>query len=185
MVQFLSVRRILELLFVRTALESYLSFYLTKAMKTTKRYDQSPHPIRPITLRLYILGAISLGFSALYGGVMLMLERANDPPGMPMEWLDDTPFTDYFVPGVTLFSVFGVGSFVTIFGVIRRRSWGWVAAVSLGFSQVGWIFVEMFFLRTVNVLHIVYGGLGAALGLLALSPSFRAYLHSGEASDAP
>ena len=86
-------------------------------MDTTKRLvTQSPRSPRPLALWLYILGAVSLGFSALYGGAVLMLKRASDPLGMPMEWLDDTPFTDYFVPGLTLFSVFGVGSFVVVFG---------------------------------------------------------------------
>lgn len=143
---------------------------------TNRDGSTSTDSTRPLALSLYVVGAVSLGLSALYGGAVLMLNRENDPLGLPLEWLDDTPFTDYFLPGFTLFSVFGVGSFVVLFGIVGRRSWAWIAAVALGVSQVVWIAAQVFFLRRVHVLHVVYGGLGALLGALAATPSVRAYL---------
>lgn len=139
---------------------------------------------RPLTVRLYVLCAASLAISAFYGGAVLMLERANDPLGMPLEWLDDTPFRDYFVPGLTLFSVFGVGSVVVVVGLLRQRAWAGVAAVGLGLAQLVWIAVEVFYLRMVQPLHLVYGGLGAALVVLARRPSVREYLTASGDEDA-
>lgn len=145
-------------------------------MATKRRYTRSARTPRPLAVRLYVLCAVSLGISAVYGGAILMLERASDPLGMPLEWLDDTPFRDYFVPGLTLFSVFGVGSFVVVFGVLRRRAWAWIAAVWLGLAQIVWIAVEVFYLRTIQPLHVAYGGLGAVLVALATRPSVHEHL---------
>ncbi|WP_254769132.1 hypothetical protein [Salinilacihabitans rarus] len=130
----------------------------------------------PLALRAYVLGAVALGLSALYGGLALMLRRASDPLGMPLEWLDRTPFRDYFVPGLTLFTVFGVGSAAVLFGIARRRPWAWPAAVGLGLAQVCWIAVEVTLLRLFQPLHLAYGGLGAALVALATRPSVREFL---------
>lgn len=153
-------------------------------MATNQRYLHPELPARPLAVWLYILCAVSLGISAVYGGAILMLERANEPLGMPLDWLDNTPFRDYFVPGLTLFSVFGIGSFVVVFGMLRRRAWAWIAAIGRGVAQVVWIAVEVFFLRMVQPLHFAYGGLGAALIALATRPSVREYLIGREDEDA-
>lgn len=153
-------------------------------MATEHRHTGRIDTPRPLAVRLYVVCAVSLAISAIYGGAILMLERADDPLGMPLEWLDDTPFSDYFVPGLTLFSVFGVGSVAVVVGLLRRRAWAGVASVGLGLAQLVWIAVEAFYLRTVQPLHVVYGGLGAVLVVLATRPSVRDYLTGSEAGDA-
>lgn len=102
-----------------------------------------------------------------------MLNPDDEPLGLPTEWLDGTPFRDYFLPGATLFGAFGVGSFVVLRGVLRRRAWGRRAAVGLGAAQVAWIVVEILLLRRLHPLHALYGSLGVALVVLARTPSFR------------
>ena len=150
----------------------------------TKQRDSGPGRIsRPVAVWLYVLCAHSLGFSAVYGGVVLLLERANVPLGMPLEWLDDTPFRDYFVPGLTLFSVFGIGPFVVVVGVPYRRAWPWSGAFGLGIAQLVWIVVQVFFLRMLRSLHVVYGGLGGVLVALATKPIVREYLAVREDKD--
>lgn len=152
-------------------------------METEPRYTPSNRSSRPRTVWLYVACAVSLGVSAVYGGLILMLERADEPLGLPLEWLDDTPFQDYLVPGVTLFTVFGIGSFVVVFGILTRRAWAWIAAVGLGVAQIGWIGIEMFLLRMIHPLHVVYGGLGVVLVSLATRPSVREYLANREDTD--
>lgn len=146
-------------------------------MATTDRSVDTTEPSAgPLAVRLYVIGAVSLGLSALYGGLALIRNPADDPLGMPVEWLDGTPFRDYFVPGLTLFGVFGVGSFGVLYGIARRRPWARIAAVGLGVAQVGWILAQVALLRKVHVLQAIYGGLGAALAWLATRPSVRTYL---------
>lgn len=149
-----------------------------------RQYDSHRSgPSPPLAVWLYVLGAVSLGVSAVYGGLALMRDPVDDPLGLPVEWLDDTPFPDYFVPGLTLFTAFGVGSFVVVVSVLGRRAWAGRAAVGLGVAQLGWIGVEVFFLRRLHPLHVVFGSLGAVLVGLATRPSMREYLAGGEAMD--
>ena len=132
-----------------------------------------PDGSKPAALYLYVLGAVFLGVSALFGGGNLMLDPTGSTLNMSLELLSGTPFDDFFVPGLILFSVFGVGSFVALFGIFRRHRWAWVASLSLGVALVGWIVTQIFLIQTANVLHLVYGGLGVILTVLSLTPSFR------------
>ena len=149
-------------------------------MGTKLYHGHRTGPSRPLAVWLYVLVAVSLGVSAVYGGLALMRDPVDDPLGLPHEWLEGTPFPDYFVPGLNLFTVFGVGSFVVVIGVLGRRGWARMAAVGLGVAQLGWIGAEVFFLRRLHPLHVVYGSLGAVLVRLATRPSMRAYLNRRE-----
>jgi hypothetical protein len=128
---------------------------------------------KPVSLYLYVLGAVFLGVSALFGGGNLVFDPTGSTLNMSLELLSGAPFDDFFVPGFILFSVFGVGSFVVLFGIFRRHRWSWFASVGLGIALVGWILIQMFLIQTVNVLHLVYGGLGVILTVLSLTLSFR------------
>jgi uncharacterized BrkB/YihY/UPF0761 family membrane protein len=132
-----------------------------------------PDSSKPAALYLYVLGAAFLGVSALFGGGNLMFNPTGSTLNMSLELLSGTPFGDFLIPGLILFSVFGVGSFVVLFGVLRRHRWAWFASVGLGIALVGWIVTQIFLIQTVNVLHLVYGGLGVILAVLSLTPSFR------------
>jgi hypothetical protein len=136
----------------------------------------------PIALLLYVVGAAGLGVTALFGGGSLLLDPTGATMNMPVEWLAGTPFRNYFVPGALLFGALGVGSFVVLYGIVRRRDWAWIAALGLGVSLVGWISVQVYLLRMVNVLHFVYGGLGLLLIGLVFVPSVRAALERRAAS---
>ncbi|WP_336035607.1 hypothetical protein [Halobacterium yunchengense] len=129
---------------------------------------------RPATVSLYLLGALGLGVTALFGGGALLVDPTGESLRLPLEWLDGTPFSDYAVPGLVLFGVLGVGSFAVAAGVVLGRSWAWPASVGLGVALSGWIVVQVLLVRQVTWLQAVYGGLGLLLVGLALTASFRA-----------
>ena len=134
---------------------------------------------RPIAVWLTLVGALGLGITALFGGGTLVLDPTGAAMGMPLEWLAGTPFPDYFVPGLVLFSVLGPGSFVVLYGIVRRRAWGRWGTIVLGVALVGWIVTQILLIQLVHVLHAIYGGLGVALIGLSLLPSTREYFDRG------
>ena len=89
----------------------------------------------------YVLGGV-LSFSALnaIAGGYYGLSGAE---GVPKQWLEGSPFTDYFIPSLVLLIVVG-GSFVisaiaVLMGLrIARR-----AALSAGVIVLGWLTVQM------------------------------------------
>lgn len=131
---------------------------------------------RPIAVRLYQLGAFVLGITAFVSGGLMSLDPSGTTMGLAIEWLDGTPFRSYLVPGLVLFSVLGVGSFVVLYGIVRRRRWAWWGALALGVALVGWIVTQILLLRMYHVLQAIYGGLGLVLLALAVLPSVRADL---------
>jgi hypothetical protein len=130
---------------------------------------------RPIAVWLTLVGALGLGITALFGGGTLVLDPTGGAMGMPLNWLEGTPFPNYLVPGLILFSVLGLGSFVVLYGIVRRRAWARTGTIALGVALVGWIVTQILLIQLLHVLHAIYGGLGVALIGLALHPSMRTY----------
>lgn len=131
---------------------------------------------RPPGVQLYLLGALVLGTTAVPSGGLLLADPSGATMGLEQEWLAGTPFGSYLVPGLALFAVLGGGSFVVLYGVLRRRTWAWPAATLLGVALVAWITTQVALLRMFHVLQVIYGLLGLALLALALVPSVRADL---------
>ena len=106
------------------------------------------------------------GLSALFGGSVLVAAPDGSILGMPLSLLASTPFTDFLLPGLILFTVLGLGSSIGWMLVYRRHPWAmrWVQMV--GIATVVWIVTQMIMLRGVNFLHVIYITVGILLVLL-------------------
>jgi hypothetical protein len=132
-----------------------------------------PRSAGPIKLTVSGMAAIAmlaaLAIGAFYGGWELMHPAADGSSmEMPLEYLRHSPFASYFIPGLLLFTVFGVGSVVAaLAGVIRHWS-ALYLSFAIGVGQMIWITVE---LLMVQVFHpVLHPGLfcwGAAIAILA------------------
>ncbi|MBG6060052.1 hypothetical protein RCH16_003509 [Cryobacterium sp. MP_M5] len=110
--------------------------------------------LRGILIGLLLFGAVS----AFGGGV---LGAALDGGGVPLSYLDGTPFTDYLVPGLVLGAVIGGTQLAGAIGLLRRTSWALIATVVAGFGMMIWIFVEIALIRQYSDLQSIYFTLGA------------------------
>jgi hypothetical protein len=54
------------------------------------------------------------GLGALYGGFLLMVDPSGSKMQMPLSYLEHSPFSNYLIPGIILFIVNGLFSFVTL-----------------------------------------------------------------------
>jgi hypothetical protein len=156
-------------------------------MTTTVRTRQS----QPLAERLTVALLVFLGVTAAAGGFVMTTGLGGEQVRPPREWLDGIPLlTSWVVPGLVLGLGFGLGSLVTAWGMARRLAWpwlgwverrtgehwSWLAAVALGVGQVVWIALELVYLPALSWFQPLYGAVGLALVVLAVSRPARAAL---------
>lgn len=156
-------------------------------------------PARPISLH-WLLGCLAfLGVSAAFGGIVLTLNPTGTWLQLPLSILQFSPFRDFFIPGLILGVVFGIGSFAALLALWFRpdwsvgtaltrftgEHWSWSAAIAVGVGQVIWIVTEMLMVHGAGWLQFVYGGLGLLIILLTFQPSLRRYLALGTVTGQP
>jgi hypothetical protein len=132
---------------------------------------------RPLSLYVLTLCLVFLAVGALYGGFMLLSDVSGGALQIPQEWLAGSIFPNYFVPGLFLFTVFGLGSLVVLFGLWVRPQWAWLATLLLGAALVIWIFVQYLSINHYHPLQIVMLLLGVFIVVLDLLPGMRRYHH--------
>lgn len=103
--------------------------------------------------------------SALFGGVGLIW---NDAIRMPDDWLQDTPFATWLLPGILLLLIIAVPMITSATLALRRSPWSTIGAVAAGSAQIGWIAAELLIMQRYNVLQPVMMLCGLAVILLAL-----------------
>jgi hypothetical protein len=87
--------------------------------------------------------------------------------GVPIEWLDGSPFDSYLVPSVILFTVVG-GTFLTAaLGVLGRKRWSLVAVVVAIVVAIGWLTTQLAIIGYVSWLQPVTAAATLAVAFLA------------------
>jgi hypothetical protein len=89
----------------------------------------------------YLLGAL-LTFGAInaFAGGYYGLSGAK---GVPLEWLEGSPFTDYFIPSLILLVVVGRAFSVAAIAVFMRSRLARVSAYAAGTVVLVWIGVQL------------------------------------------
>jgi hypothetical protein len=126
---------------------------------------------RGIRLTLLLVQAF-VALTALAGGAVLMIGALSDGFSSswtpPSEYLAESPFPSYLVPGLLLAVVIGGGHALAFAELERRRPWSLLAAATAGFALLIWIFVQMAVIPF-SVLQAVYFGAGLLeVGLVLL-----------------
>ncbi len=122
---------------------------------------------RPLWISLTIVAWFNL-LSAVVGAVGLI---AFGGMGIPLEWLDASPFTTYLWPGVILGAVVGGSQVLALFAMRGRYLLAGGVSVAAGLVMMTWIFVEIAMMLVWSPLQGVYFSAGliqVALAALAL-----------------
>ncbi len=77
----------------------------------------------PAIVYVLCLLHVVLGVSAFAGGASLMLAPDGSLLNLKPGLLQHTPFSNYFIPGLLLFLLNGIFSFVIIFGLLFKPDW--------------------------------------------------------------
>ena len=115
---------------------------------------------------LRILACILLlfnGTGALFGGWSFIQDPSGSDLQIPTTYLEHSPFHDFLIPGIVLFTVNGVLSLVTLaWTLMQWKHYGWLIMIQ-GAMLMGWIIIQMIMLREINLYHFIFGIIGILL----------------------
>jgi hypothetical protein len=130
---------------------------------------------KPISVIVLMVSVFFQALSGLGGGAFLIADPTGETLNLPLSFLSNSPFPDYFLPGIILFSVLGVYPLTVTAGLWKRKYWGWLGSILLGIALLIWIFVEIIMIgyQSEPPLQLIYGILGIVILFLALLPSTK------------
>lgn len=103
------------------------------------------------------------GTGALFGGWSFIQDPTGSDLQIPTTYLEHSPFKDFLIPGIVLFTVNGVLSLVTlVWTLMQWKQYGWLIMIQ-GAMLVGWIIIQMIMLREINLYHFIFGSIGLLL----------------------
>jgi hypothetical protein len=155
--------------------------------------SQTVKQTRPLSIYLLMALLLFLGISAIYGGYNLIADPSGNRLQLPSGWLELTPFPNYFIPGLILFTVLGIFPLVATVLLffkphwaimkplehLTHKHWSWLASLTAGIALIIWITVQflMFGARhPIQIgLELTLGTLGVVIIAVSLLPSVRHY----------
>ncbi|WP_051205313.1 hypothetical protein [Salinimicrobium xinjiangense] len=105
-----------------------------------------------------LLGSLQAvnGLSALLGGYMLIDDPTGESLALDAQWLQNTPFPNYLIPGIVLFLLIGItnvwGMWLTFNRKTKRAAFGTV----FGLILMGWIIGQVIWIGYKDFLQPLY-----------------------------
>ena len=120
-----------------------------------------------VTKTLLVILLVFLSLSGLFG-ILFLIDPSGELVEMPLSLLDKLPIDTFFLPGLFLLIVYGIGSAIIAYGLIRQLFWAPVAGLLLGLVLIGWIIGQIILWGTPVMLQYIYLTVGVAIFLLSL-----------------
>lgn len=115
---------------------------------------------------------IFVGIGAIFGGMMAIL-YPEGPAGMSVDVLKNSPFKDYLIPGIILFTVIGLGNLISALTLhLKSRFQAYISSI-FGWALVIWIIVQCIMLNSIVHLHIIYFIIGLIQAAFAMHLLFK------------
>ena len=111
---------------------------------------------------------ILVGLSAMVGGWGLLADPSGAALGMSTVWLEGTPFGNFLIPGIFLFTVNGLGTLAGGIATLKRYRYAGEIAMLLGGIMIIWIVIQVGLIGYMNFLQPLY----FVIGLLEMTGGF-------------
>jgi hypothetical protein len=108
-----------------------------------------------------------VGIFGLLGGYAAF-STPQGPFGISTDVLKNGPFTDFFIPGLTLFIVIGIGHIATAIMVLRKVSLYPYIEGAMAAITVGWIVIQCWIMQEINAMHVAIFCIGIVQGFYVL-----------------
>ena len=144
--------------------------------------------MKPTFFRNILIGLLAfLGVGAMFGGGALIISPAGELLGMPLSMIADSPFTNFLLPAIFLFTFLGLAPCLLIFALLKKSEsklserinffkdmhWSWSFSIYVGLILIIWLQLEMMFIHSVHWSHIFYMFLAVAILVVAILPQVR------------
>ena len=120
-----------------------------------------------ITRTLLVILFAFLSLSGLFG-IVFLIDPNGEMVDMPISHLDKLPIDTFFLPGLYLLIVYGIGSTIIVYGLLRQLFWAPIAGILLGLVLIGWVIGQIVLWGEPAMLQYLYLIVGAAIFLLSL-----------------
>jgi hypothetical protein len=141
---------------------------------------------KPFELYILWFWLAFLSVNGLFGGGMLMLAPDGSLLGMQANWLDKTPFDNYFIPGLCLFLLNGIFPLTALWGLIwkteskalnalnplKDKHWSWTFTAYSGIITIWWIIIQQL-ITEFFVLQPIIAAVGLINLMLVLMPRIQ------------
>ena len=136
---------------------------------------------RPLVVWALVVPMAFLSIGGFFGGLSFIVDRTGRGLGADASWLERTPVSDFLLPGLFLFGIFGIGVAVLIGGLITRRPdrnlwshhWSWLGTIGMGAALVAWIGYELLIFDDRMILQPILIVVGLTMIGIPLLPSMR------------
>jgi magnesium-transporting ATPase (P-type) len=146
--------------------------------------------MKPTTARNILIALLLfLGASAIGGGLLLIISPSGKLLGnLPLSILEQSPFSDFLIPGIILFFILGLAPCLISLALIKKPAnrlaehlnffkdmyWAWSFSIYVAFALIIWIQVETIYVQGVGWLQTFYMLYTIPIIFVALLPQVRA-----------
>ncbi|MBV6440915.1 MAG: hypothetical protein EPGJADBJ_02591 [Saprospiraceae bacterium] len=97
---------------------------------------------KPFYIWLVVVCLAYLALAGLSGGYLLLKDPSGQQLGMPPEFLEKLPVSNYWMAGLFLLVVFGIAPVADIYGVLTHRRWALQLTAGIGAVLVVWMMLQ-------------------------------------------
>lgn len=112
---------------------------------------------------------IFLGMGALAGGLPMILTPDGSSSGLSTEVLQNSPFTNFLIPGIILLVLHGLGNLVASYYSLKFKKVAAYLGTILGGALIIWMLVQLYYLgynSWLQPLYLTMGTIELVLGFL-------------------
>ncbi len=120
-----------------------------------------------IVYRLLFALHAFVGVGAMAGG-LAAITNPQKPLGMSAEFLKNSPFDNFLIPGIILFTIIGLGNVISAFMFrFKSKFQGYISSI-FSWALVIWIAVQCIMLNSVVLLHVLFFFIGLIEATLSM-----------------
>lgn len=124
--------------------------------------------IRSYFLVLGILQSI-IAVGAIIGGIGMCLDPSGRTDGVSLKLLQDSPFKDFWYPGLFLLVIHGVGNILAAIISFKKKHISGVFGMGMGAILIAWVILQVYwigFSHRLQPAFLVFGTAEMFLGYL-------------------